>query len=219
MRLIPRSNVIVMKSIEKSLRAAAVATLFTAACLAQSQAVSQTNLVANGGGAQISDPSLVNPWGMAYSPTSGFWSANNGTGTATIYNVNPTTDLTTKVGLTVSIPGAGNPTGQVYNPGTGFNGDRFLFVSEDGTVSGWRGALGTIAEVLATGQSSNVYKGSAFSDQGGHGYLYAANFFTGQIDVLKATWEPQIWRDHSSTQTFHRASRRSTSRTSAASCT
>ena len=32
-----------------------------------------------------------------------------------------------------------------------FNGDAFLFVSEDGTVSGWRGALGTTAETTGPG--------------------------------------------------------------------
>jgi len=174
-----------MTTLEKSLRAATFAVLTTVGCLAQGQGFSQTNLVASGGGAQISDPNLLNPWGLAYSPTSGFWSANNGTGTATIYNVTPAADVTTKVALTVTIPGAGNPTGQVFNGGTGFNADRFLFVSEDGTVSGWRGALGTTAEILQTGDPDNVYKGSALSDIGGHTYLYAANFHTGAVDVLK----------------------------------
>ena len=49
-----------------------------------------------------------------------------------------------------------------------FGGDVFLFVSEDGTVSGWRGALGTTAEVLAPGSSANVYKGAAFGTLGGN---------------------------------------------------
>ena len=42
-------------------------------------------------------------------------------------------------------------TGQVFNSNAAasFNADLFLFVSEDGTVSGWRSALGTTAEVLA----------------------------------------------------------------------
>jgi hypothetical protein len=36
----------------------------------------------------------------------------------------------------------------------------FLFVSEDGTISGWRMALGTNAEVLQTADPLNVYKGA-----------------------------------------------------------
>ena len=68
-----------------------------------------------------------------------------------------------------------------------FNKDPFLFVSEDGTVSGWRGALGTNAEVLATASALNVYKGSAFASVAGEGYLYAANFRAGTIDVYKGS--------------------------------
>ncbi len=66
-----------------------------------------------------------------------------------------------------------------------FNGDLFLFVSEDGTISGWRAALGTTAEILQIGSSTNVYKGTTEATINGHSYLYAANFRTGTIDVLK----------------------------------
>ena len=73
------------------------------------------------------------------------------------------------------------------NAAGAFNKDPFLFVSEDGTVSGWRGALGTNAEVIATASAANVYKGSAFASVAGEGYLYAANFRAGTIDVYKGT--------------------------------
>jgi uncharacterized protein (TIGR03118 family) len=74
----------------------------------------------------------------------------------------------------------------VFNSSAGaFNGDNFLFVSEDGTVSGWRGALGTTAETLVGASTANVYKGSAIAAVGGHTYLYAANFRAGTIDVKK----------------------------------
>ena len=66
------------------------------------------------------------------------------------------------MGLVVTIPGDGSVTGQLFNPGSGFNGDNFLFVSEDGTISGWRGALGTSAETLQLPGADNVYKGVAF---------------------------------------------------------
>ena len=136
----------------------------------------------------LTDSSLVNPWGMSFSPTSPFWVSDKGTGVSTLYNVNPTTDATTKLGLTVTIPGDGSPTGQVFNPGASggaFNGDNFLFVSEDGTVSGWRGALGTNAETLVLASTTNVYKGTTVAEVGGHTYLYSANFKTGTIDVIK----------------------------------
>jgi uncharacterized protein (TIGR03118 family) len=159
--------------------------------LAQAQKYDQVNLVTDDKlihPGVIEDPDLVNAWGISYSPTSPFWVSDNGTGLSTLYKVDPVTGAPTKQGLVVTIQGAGNPTGQAFNPlaGSGaFNKDNFLFVSEDGTISGWRGALGTTAEVLATGSADNVYKGTAFGSDGTHGYLYAANFRSGKIDVLK----------------------------------
>jgi len=139
--------------------------------------------------AQITDAGLVNAWGLSYSPTSPFWVSSNGAGTSTLYTVNPLTQLTAKSALTVTIPPGGGPvTGQVFNAGAGtgaFNGDNFLFVSEDGTVAGWRGALGSTAETLVSGSAANVYKGAAIASLSGSSYLYAANFRAGTIDVIK----------------------------------
>jgi len=63
--------------------------------------------------AQITDAGLVNAWGVSFGPTSPFWVSANGTGTSTLYAVNPSTQETAKVNLTVSIPGNGSVTGQV----------------------------------------------------------------------------------------------------------
>jgi uncharacterized protein (TIGR03118 family) len=152
----------------------------------------QTNLVTNrqaANPAQITDPNLVNAWGISMSSGSPFWVSDNGTGVATLYNVNPNTNATTINSLVVTIPpvGTGTPTGQVFNTNFAgaFNGNLFLFVSEDGTISGWRGSLGTTAEVLQTASSQNVYKGTTEATISGHSYLYAANFRAGTIDVLK----------------------------------
>ena len=140
--------------------------------------------------ATLQDPNLKNAWGVSFSPGSPLWVSDNGTGVSTLYRVDASTNVPTKVGLTVAIPGDGSVTGQAFNTGAGatipaFNGNNFLFVSEDGTISGWRGALGTSAEVLQIGSADNSYKGSAVADVGGHTYLYAANFRSGAIDVLK----------------------------------
>jgi uncharacterized protein (TIGR03118 family) len=154
--------------------------------------VSVTGLVTDdqtANAAQITDPTLLNGWGISMSPTSPFWVSSNGGGVSEVYRVDPVTQAVTKAPLTVAIPGAGNPTGQVFNSGAGagqFNGNAFLFVSEDGTVSGWRGSLGTTAETLATA-SSAIYKGSALATIGGDTYLYAADFHNGGIAVFKGT--------------------------------
>jgi uncharacterized protein (TIGR03118 family) len=136
----------------------------------------------------LTDQNLVNAWGLSFGPTSPFWVSANKTGVSTLYQVDPATNTPTRLGLTVTIPGDGSVTGQVFNAARAsgaFNGDNFLFVNEDGTISGWRNALGTNAERLQVADPANVYKGSAFATIDGHGYLYAANFHSGAIDVLK----------------------------------
>src|SRR4051794_39632294 len=152
-----------------------------------------TNLVTDDPSANpaiLTDPHLKNAWGISATAASPFWVSDNGAGVATLYQINPATNNPTIVGLVVTIPGAGNVTGQVNNPvagAGGFNGNNFLFVSEDGTISGWRGALGTNAERLQLPLPGNIYKGTTAVTVGGNGYLLSANFGTGNIDVLKGT--------------------------------
>src|SRR5262249_12589949 len=99
----------------------------------------QINQVSDQAGkANLTDGDLVNSWGLALSPTSPLWSANNGTNTATLYSGGLGGASVGKVGLTVSIDG-GAPTGQVFNGTSDFvvrNSDglggpaRFIFDSE-----------------------------------------------------------------------------------------
>jgi uncharacterized protein (TIGR03118 family) len=178
-----------MKEHPRSLPAFALAAALAAAPLSsQALPVSVTNLVTDdpvANPAQITDPGLVNAWGLSYSPTGPFWVSSNGAGASTLYHVDPATQATSKVALTVAIPGAGNPTGQVFNSGGAgqFNGNAFLFVSEDGTVSGWRGSLGSNAQALVS--VAGIYKGAAQATIAGNSYLYAADFGRGSIDVFK----------------------------------
>jgi uncharacterized protein (TIGR03118 family) len=175
--------------------------IFAATITARADFISVTNLVTNDqavNSAQITDPFLQNAWGISHSTSSPFWVSDNATGVATLYGVSPTTNATTKVplgnppdpsgGVVIPPVGSGTPTGQVFNTASGtnaFNGNLFLFVSEDGTISGWRGTLGTTAEVLQTADNANVYKGTTLDTTNGHSYLLAANFRAGTIDVLK----------------------------------
>jgi uncharacterized protein (TIGR03118 family) len=87
-----------------------------------------------------------------------------------------------KLGLEVTIPGDGTPTGQLFNGTGGFNGDIFIFASEDGTISGWRPALGTAAEML-TNRSTAVYKGITLITTANGPMLLAANFREGTLDA------------------------------------
>ncbi len=153
----------------------------------------QTNLVSDIPGlGLITDPNLVNPWGMAYSATSPFWVSDNGTGLSTLYN-----GAGTPQALVVTIPpapggsGPSKPTGQVFNGGSGFNADRFIFATEDGTISGWRGALGTNAELLVDNSPGGaIYKGLAIGSNASGDFIYAANFHANSIDVFNSTFAP-----------------------------
>src|SRR2546429_8931151 len=47
----------------------------------------QTNLVSDiVGNAQLTDASLVNPWGLVHGPATPWWVSDNGTGVSTLYN-------------------------------------------------------------------------------------------------------------------------------------
>jgi len=135
----------------------------------------QTNLITS-----ATDPDLINPWGISFGATSPFWVSDNGTGKSTLYN-----GAGAKLGLVVTMPTGSEPiTGQVFNGSSNFNGDLFLFASENGTIAGWRGALGTTAEQLFS-VSDAIYKGLGISTA--RDLLYAANFRSGGIDVFDST--------------------------------
>lgn len=139
----------------------------------------QTNLASDVPGlARSTDPGLVNAWGIIASGGSPFWLGVNGSGTSELYN-----GAGTKLGLVVSIPGDGSVTGVAFAGVAGsFNGDNFLFASEDGTFSGWKS--GTAAETLVSADPANVYKGITDANIGGNLYAYLANFRNGTIDVM-----------------------------------
>jgi uncharacterized protein (TIGR03118 family) len=148
----------------------------------------QQNLVSDiPGMASHFDPHLVNPWGITSSSTSPFWVADNGTNQSTLYNSSGTPQ-----GLVVSLPSQ-SPTGVVFNSTTAFNGDLFIFATETGAIDGWRGALGTTAEVLVNnGGAGSVYKGLAIATQMTGTYLYAADFHNATITVVPSTGAPAL---------------------------
>jgi uncharacterized protein (TIGR03118 family) len=154
---------------------------------------SVTNLITNNQSdnpAQISDPNLVNPWGVSFGPTTPLWVSNEGTGVASLYSISTSdqVSIVTNPNLfPVNIQG-GEVTGQAFNPSsTAFNGDPFVFVTLGGAVEGWRPSLGNTAEVLSLANSANSYDGATLVKVNGNEYLLAANTKTGNIDVLNGT--------------------------------
>src|SRR5437867_10139948 len=155
----------------------------------------QHNLVSDGAvPADLVDPALVNAWGLVASATSPWWVADNETALSTLYNGS----TGAKLSLTVSVPGA--PTGIVFNGGAGFvvvRGTahapaRFIFASEDGTISGWNPGVAPTSAVVAVDNSASgaVYKGLAIATTTAGDRLYATNFHAGTVDVFDASFSP-----------------------------
>jgi uncharacterized protein (TIGR03118 family) len=130
---------------------------------------------------------------MAVGPTGIIWVSDNGTGVSTLYNQDGTANP-----LVVAIPArqqnqTGNPTGIVFN-GTPFfrvtkNGNSqpslFIFVSEDGTISGWNPALDQNNAIEAVrGRGNKVYKGATLGVANGHNFLYVTNFHSGKVETF-----------------------------------
>src|SRR6266851_4920919 len=163
---------------------------------AVAQFYTQRNLVSDGAvPADLVDTDVVNAWGLVSGPTTPWWISDNGTGLTTLYNVGTGTITTT-----FTVPGAGGqqgtPTGVVFNGGPGFvvnNGlgsspARFIFASEDGTISAFRGA--PIVIVVPKSGSGAVYKGIAIDSATAGTLLYATNFHAGTVDVFDSTFTP-----------------------------
>lgn len=183
------------------LAAAAVAALLvlpSALCLSRADTIYvQTNLVSDIQGlAAITDPSLVNPWGVSFSATSPFWVSNQGTDTSTLYTVNA--GNVSKNSLVVSIPqasgGPAGPTGQVNNNTTSFtvNGNpaNFIFASLDGSISAWNSSAGMTAQVKVGPATGTLYTGLAIATNASGSFLYAANNSAGRIDVFNGSFAP-----------------------------
>ncbi len=166
------------------------------------QHYTQTNLVSDVPGmAAATDPNLVNAWGMSRSSTSPWWISDNGTGVSTLYS-----GAGAAVPLIVTVPPAdsssgksGTPTGQVFNGTTGFTiapgmPALFLFVTEDGTVSGWNSAVKpTTAVIKVNTKSESVFKGAALatiSAPSGDSadFLYVADFGKGRVRVYDSNF-------------------------------
>jgi len=176
------------------------ATAILTATSARADTYSWTNFQSDiAGVAQHIDPNLVNPWGMSVSGNGTIWVSDNGTGVSTLYHQDGTA-----VSLVVEIPtaarnrGVGNPTGQVMNSTSFFqvtkNGNsapaRFIFVSEDGSISGWNPTLDQTHAIIAVDNGTNrgvnraIYKGATLGVANDHNFLYATDFHTGHVHTF-----------------------------------
>ena len=172
----------------------------------------QTNLISNltNQGAQVVDPNLQNPWGLALGPTTPLWVADNNGNVATIYTITPGGKMAANTNHVVGLPGGrastgdgASPTGQVFNPTSGFvvtskvgSGPAlFIFSAEAGQISAWSPAADPFnSGGMATGQvefssPTAVYKGLTIARTHGQTYLYASNFHDGTVDVFNSQFQ------------------------------
>jgi uncharacterized protein (TIGR03118 family) len=172
----------------------------------------QINLVSDQHGkAGLTDPDLVNAWGLAASPGTNskpgtpLWVADNGSDKATLYQGNGPAAVS-KVGLVVHVTGAA-PTGQVFNADQsafvvkdkkGHSGaSLFLFDTENGTIDGWSPGVNpngsqpsTMTEVARNNGANAVYKGLAIATVHGKPFLFATNFRSGRVEAYNAKFKP-----------------------------
>jgi uncharacterized protein (TIGR03118 family) len=170
----------------------------------------QTNLVSNVQGmAQVTDPNLRDPWGIAFSTTGPFWisdQASNvgGSSVATVYSATATTAAGPL--LTVGVPNQGGATPSAFNgptglvntsaPGITTSASDFqvgsskaavIFANVDGSISGWNGGTHATIEAKVAGAS---FTGLAIGNtSSGAAQLYAANPNGGNIDVFNSKWQ------------------------------
>jgi uncharacterized protein (TIGR03118 family) len=203
-----------MSSTSKSwkLLPAFVLSLFLFPVVTQAQHYKQTNLVSDIiGMAPTFDPNLKNPWGLTRSsttptrPGSPFWVANNNSGTSTLYTGAGAIIPINGTGTVTVPPPKGSPAGTLSTPtGVVFNGSStdfqiapgqsavFIFVTEDGTISGWAGGQNAVLVVDNSdngGSDSAVYKGATSAEIKGKKFLYVTNFRSAKVEVYDTNFK------------------------------
>lgn len=179
--------------------------------LALAQHYVQTNLVSDLSGAtQPPDSALVNPWGLTRAEGSSWWIADNGSGVSELFD-----GAGNKQSLTVTIPTSKGGTAPSAPSGTVFNGTSsfavtagnpafFIFVTEDGTISGWNPDVDLNNAILKVDNSKvgagAVYKGCTIARAGGANFLYVTNFRTASVEVYNSNFhfislDPQAFED------------------------
>ena len=197
-----------MKMLQRFVSSTAVALITGAVCFGQHY--TQTNLVSNSAGnAPVTDPQLINPWGISRGSGTPWWVSDQRTGLSTLYD-----GAGVKQSLIVTIPPAdlankntptGTPTGTIFNGGqTDFllapgKPAIFLFSTNDGTIAGWNPAVAaTLAVTVVKTTDGSSYTGLTSAFINGKSFLYAANFTKGRVDVFDNVFRPvKLTGEHS----------------------
>ncbi|MDT4902418.1 MAG: hypothetical protein QOH52_434 [Pseudonocardiales bacterium] len=139
-------------------------------------------------GVPITDANLINPWGIAFGPTTPLWVANNGTSTSTLYRTSPPPPA--QLALVVHTQPA--PTGIVFNSSTEFKlpdgrHPNFLFDSLSGQISAWPAPPETQTTTMVNIPGA-VFTGLALAQTNHGALLFAANASSRLVDVFDGNW-------------------------------
>jgi uncharacterized protein (TIGR03118 family) len=172
-----------------------VAVLATAAPAASDNKYTVMNLVSDQPDvAAVQDTHLVNAWGLDAFSGSPWWTANNETGTSSLFRADGSSPRPP-----VNVPG--HPTGLVANIAN-VNGSfevgistptapaLFLFSTEEGKIYGWNPtvARNDAFDTHAETPPGAIYKGLAIASTSDGDFLYATDFHNGHVDVFDDTF-------------------------------
>ncbi len=166
----------------------------------------QTNIVSDvKGTARVTDPNLINPWGIVSGANTPFWIADNNAGVSTIYTATGGSFAGAPTSVAIPAPtgspasAAGAPTGVVFNGSSSFivsqgaasGPSLFLFATEDGTIAGWSPIANPASAIVAADIAAEgaVYKGLAIAPDASQAHLFAANFRENLIDVFDNSFQ------------------------------
>lgn len=164
--------------------------ILSGTAVAGSVGLVQTNLVSDvPGDAAVTDPNLLNPWGISFSATSPFWVSDQAANVSTLYSAAGVVNSRV-VGVT------GGPTGTVFNSAgagnflDGGTAANFLFDTLGGSIFAWNSGNGANAQLEASTAGAS-FTGLALDNNGSGNFLYAANSTVGGgIDVFNSSFAP-----------------------------
>ncbi len=168
--------------------------LSLAACSTNPGFAAQTLVSGQSGPGGTQDTNLVNPWGIAYGPSTYIWVANNATNTMTVYDSSGAPQPAGAPTI-VSLPANTGATGLLFNSTSGFpveeagrtGPSQFITVAEAGTILGWNSTVDSKAAIPAVDHAAGgaIYKGAILATNGAAGaLLYATDFAHNHVDVF-----------------------------------